>query len=347
MNRDLELLISFLTPIKKLLLDDSISEIMGNPNGSWWFEKSGKLYPAESLHFDAKALRTGLEVIANKLGRKLEEAHPILNAQLPDGSRLAAVLPPVVEPFPSVTIRKFTAVRFTIADLIKTGALSTHLAEYLAEQITGGKTLLISGGTSSGKTTFVNALTDYIPIDERIVVIEDTRELRLSRPNLLAAECQTDAHAATVSFNDLLKSALRWRPDRIILGEVRGDEARTLLDSFNTGHGGSMATIHASTAVRALRKFGQLAMRSHQQANRDDICSEIGESVQLVIQLQRYPDGRKVTEVIEVDGYDRDRKVFCCRTIFDRNNEDRDAAYSSPAPVRIFPITGDQNDAIA
>ena len=127
MNRDLELLISFLTPIKELLLDDSISEIMGNPNGSWWFEKRGKLYHAESLHFDAKALRTGLEVIANKLGRKLEEGHPILNAQLPDGSRLAAVLPPVVEPFPSVTIRKFSAVRFTIADLIKTGALYTSL----------------------------------------------------------------------------------------------------------------------------------------------------------------------------------------------------------------------------
>jgi pilus assembly protein CpaF len=346
MNRDLELLISFLTPIKKLLLDDSISEIMGNPNGSWWFEKHGKLYPAESLHFDAKALRTGLEVIANKLGRKLEEAHPILNAQLPDGSRLAAVLPPVVEPFPSVTIRKFSAVRLTIADLIKTGALSSQLAEYLAEQIAGGKTLLISGGTSSGKTTFLNALTDYIPMDERIVVIEDTRELRLSRPNLLAAECQTGAHAGTVSFNDLLKSALRWRPDRIILGEVRGDEARTLLDSFNTGHGGSMATIHASTAVRALRKFGQLAMRSHQQTNSDDIASEIGESVQLVIQLQRYPDGRRVTEVIEVDGYDRDRKVFGYRTIFDRTREDQDANYPS-ASVRIFPITGDQNDAIA
>jgi pilus assembly protein CpaF len=347
MNRDLELLISFLTPIKELLLDDSISEIMGNPDGSWWFEKHGRLYGAEDLQFGTKALRTGLEVIANKLGRKLGEGHPILNAQLPDGSRLAAVLPPVVEPFPSVTIRKFSAVRFTIPDLIKSGALSTQLATYLAEQIAAGKTLLISGGTSSGKTTFLNALTDYIPMDERIVVIEDTRELRLNRRNLLAAECQTNAHDGAVSFNDLLISALRWRPDRIILGEVRGDEARTLLDSFNTGHGGSMATIHASTAKRALRKFGQLAMRAHQQANRDDISSEIAESVQLVIQLQRYPDGRKVTEVIEVDGYDRDRKVFEYRTIFDRTHEDQDAISSSPAPVRIFPMTGDQNDAIA
>jgi pilus assembly protein CpaF len=347
MNRDLELLISFLTPIKELLLDESISEIMGNPDGSWWFEKRGKLYSAESLQFDARALRTGLEVIANKLDRKLGDGHPIMNAQLPDGSRLAAVLPPVVEPFPSVTIRKFSAVRFTIPDLVKTGALSTQLAAYLAEQIAAGKTLLISGGTSSGKTTFLNALTDYIPMDERIVVIEDTRELRLDRPNLLAAECQTDAHAATVSFIDLLKSALRWRPDRIILGEVRGDEARTLLDSFNTGHGGSMATIHASTAVRALRKFGQLAMRAHQQANRDDIASEISESVQLVIQLQRYPDGRKVTEIIELDGYDRDRKVFEYRTIFDRGQGTTVGDDSSTVPVRIFPITGDQNDAIA
>ena len=347
MNRDLELLISFLTPIKELLLDESISEIMGNPDGSWWFERRSRLYPAESLHFDARALRTGLEVVANKLGRRLDEEDPILNAQLPDGSRLAAVLPPVVRPFPAVTIRKFSAVRFSIADLVKTGALSVQLAAYLAEQIVAGKTLLISGGTSSGKTTFLNALTDYIPLDERIVVIEDTRELRLSRPNLLAAECQTDAHCGNVSFHDLLKASLRWRPDRIILGEVRGDEARTLLDSFNTGHGGSMATIHASTAMRALRKFGQLAMRAHQQANRDDIASEIGESVQLVIQLQRHPDGRKVTELIELDGYDRDRKVFDYRTIFDLTCEEQNAIYSSPAPVRIFPITGDQNDAIA
>jgi pilus assembly protein CpaF len=347
MNRDLELLISFLTPIKELLLDESISEIMGNPDGSWWFEKRGRLYAADGLQFDAKALRTGLEVVANKLGRKLGEGHPILNAQLPDGSRLAAVLPPVVRPFPAVTIRKFSTIRFTIADLIKTDALSAQLAEYLAEQIAVGKTLLISGGTSSGKTTFLSALTDYIPMDERIVVIEDPRELRLNRPNLLAAECQTDAHAATVSFNDLLKSALRWRPDRIILGEVRGDEARTLLDSFNTGHGGSMATIHASSAMRALRKFGQLAMRAHQQASRDDIASEIGESVQLVIQLQRYPDGRKITEIIELDGYDRDRKDFEYRTIFDRSRGITVANDSSPIPVCIFPITGDQNDAIA
>jgi pilus assembly protein CpaF len=274
--------------------------------------------------FDAKALRTGLEVIANKLGRKLDESHPLLNAQLPDGSRLAAVLPPVVRPYPSVTIRKFSKVRFTVTDLIQTGAMTTEIGEMLSGYIEAGKTILISGGTGSGKTTLLNALADFIPEEERIVVIEDTSELRIGKPNLLASECQTESHTGTVSFNDLLKAALRWRPDRIILGEVRGEEARTLLDSFNTGHAGSMATIHASSAVKALRRFGELAMRSHQQSNRDDISAEIAETVQIVVQVGRYASGRKISEIIAVRGYDRAAKLFLCDTMFDLAGERAD-----------------------
>jgi pilus assembly protein CpaF len=317
MNHDLDLLISFLQPIKELLLDDTVSEIMGNPNGEWWFERKGRLEHAEVV-FDAKALRTGLEVIANKLSRKLDEAHPLLNAQLPDGSRLAAVLPPVVRPNPAVTIRKFSKKRFTISDLIQTGAMSVEIGALLSGYIERGKTVLISGGTGSGKTTLLNALADFIPEEERIVVIEDTSELRIGKPNLLASECQTESHTGAVSFNDLLKAALRWRPDRIILGEVRGEEARTLLDSFNTGHAGSMATIHASSAVKALRRFGELAMRSHQQSNRDDISAEIAETVQVVVQAGRYAEGRKVSEIIAVRGYDRAAKVFLYDTIYER-----------------------------
>jgi pilus assembly protein CpaF len=320
MNHDLDLLISFLQPIKELLLDDTVSEIMGNPNGQWWFERRGKLEHTEIV-FDAKALRTGLEVIANKLSRKLDEAHPLLNAQLPDGSRLAAVLPPVVRPNPAVTIRKFSKTRFTIADLIQTGAMTPEIGATLSGYIEAGKTMLISGGTGSGKTTLLNALADYIPEEERIVVIEDTSELRIGKPNLLASECQTESHTGTVSFNDLLKAALRWRPDRIILGEVRGEEARTLLDSFNTGHAGSMATIHASSAVKALRRFGELAMRSHQQSNRDDISAEIAETVQIVAQVGRFAGGRKVSEIIAVRGYDRTTKQFMYDTIFDLAGE--------------------------
>ena len=316
MNHDLDLLISFLQPIKDLLLDDSVSEIMGNPNGQWWFERRGKLEHAEIV-FDAKALRTGLEVIANKLSRKLDEAHPLLNAQLPDGSRLAAVLPPVVRPNPAITIRKFSKARFTVADLIQAGAMTPEIGATLSGYIEVGKTMLISGGTGSGKTTLLNALADYIPEEERIVVIEDTSELRIGKPNLLASECQTESHSGMVSFNDLLKAALRWRPDRIILGEVRGEEARTLLDSFNTGHAGSMATIHASSAVKALRRFGELAMRSHQQSNRDDISAEIAETVQIVAQVGRFASGRKVSEIIAVRGYDRGTKQFVYETIFD------------------------------
>ena len=170
---------------------------MGNPNGTWWFERRGKLEHAEIV-FDAKALRTGLEVIANKLSRKLDDAHPLLNAQLPDGSRLAAVLPPVVRPNPAVTIRKFSKTSFTIADLIQTGAMTPEIGATLSGYIEAGKTMLISGGTGSGKDdSLLNALADYIPEEERIVVIEDTSELRIGKPNLLASECQTESHTGS------------------------------------------------------------------------------------------------------------------------------------------------------
>jgi len=326
-----ELILPFLRPIESLLLDDTVSEIMGNPDGIWWYERRGVLHAAPEVKFETRQLLTSLDVIANKLGRKLGAEKPLLNAQLPDGSRLAAVIPPVVRPFPSVTIRKFARVRYTLPLLIQEGALNQSLADFLSGLISDGKTVLISGGTGSGKTTLLNALTDFIPERERIVVIEDTSELRIAKPNLLPAECQADAHSGQVSFNDLLKASLRWRPDRIILGEVRGDEARTLLDSFNTGHAGSMATIHASSAVKALRRFGELAMRSHQQANRDDIAAEIADSVQYVVQVQRYATGRKVSEVVEVLGYDRTAKVFEFTTKFNRSESGDSAQLVLPA----------------
>jgi pilus assembly protein CpaF len=311
-----ELMLPFFRPIEPLLLDDTVSEIMGNPDGVWWFERGGKMGHAEAVSFGFKALQTGLEVIANQLGRKLDEEHPLLNVQLADGSRLAAVLPPVVRPGPAVTIRKFRKQQFTIADLIQSGSLTGEMAEFLRLQVLDGKTLLISGGTGSGKTTLLNALADFIPETERIVVIEDTAELRISKPNLVAAECQTETFKGRVDFTALLKGALRWRPDRIILGEVRGEEARTLLDSFNTGHGGSMATIHANSPIKALRRFGELGMRAHQQATRDDLAAEIGDSVDYVVQVKRYADGRKVSEIAHVKGYNRELKVHDCDTVF-------------------------------
>ena len=201
-----ELILPFLRPIEPLLLDDSISEIMGNPDSSWWYERDGIVRRQGAVSFDAARLRTSLEVIANQLGKRLDEDNPVLHAQLPDGSRLAAVIPPVVRPAPALTIRKFTSRQYTVDDLIARGTLTRSLADFLEAQIRDGKTLLISGGTGSGKTTLLKILAQAIPEHERIVVIEDTSELHIQKPNVLAVECQTDTFKSNISFDDLLKS---------------------------------------------------------------------------------------------------------------------------------------------
>jgi pilus assembly protein CpaF len=311
-----ELILPFLRPIESLLLDETVSEIMGNPDGSWWYERDGILSRERSVSFEAGRLRTGLEVIANQFGKRLDEDNPLLHAQLPDGSRLAAAIPPVVRPAPALTIRKFPSRHFTLDDLIARGTLTRALAQFLAEQIRDGKTLLISGGTSTGKTTVLRALAAAIPEDQRIVVIEDTSELHLQQPNLLAAECQTDTFKATITFDDLLKSALRWRPDRIIVGEVRGGEARTLLDSLNTGHTGSLATIHANSAERALRRFANLVVRSHAHAAIEDIEAEIAEAVDYVIHVERERGRRAIREVLRLAEYDRHCHRFEIESVY-------------------------------
>ncbi|WP_281176054.1 CpaF family protein [Edaphobacter aggregans] len=297
-------------------MDGSVSEIMGNPDGTWWSERAGVIRHEPSISMAADKLQTGLEVIANKMAKKLDADSPLLHVQLPDGSRLAAVLPPVAKPAPAVTIRKFTSRHYTLEDLIRNGTLTRDIAKYLCQQIVAGKTLLISGGTGTGKTTLLRILADAIPTEQRIVVIEDTAELAIQKPNILAVECQTDTFKASITFDDLLKSALRWRPDRIILGEVRGIEARTLLDSLNTGHSGSLATIHANTAEKALHRFTNLVMRSHAQSTYSDVEAEIGGAVDFVVHIERQPGRRVVSEVLALSGYDRDLKQFHIEPIF-------------------------------
>lgn len=315
-----KLILPFLRPIESLLLDESISEIMGNPDASWWYERDGIVMQDGSVSFDAARLRTGLEVIANQLGKRLDEDNPVLHAQLPDGSRIAAVIPPVVRPAPAVTIRKFTSHRFTTEDLIARSTLPPSLAGFLSQEVAAGKTLLISGGTGTGKTTLLNALANAIPEQDRIVVIEDTAELSIQKPNILQVECQSDTFKATISFDDLLKSALRWRPDRIILGEVRGIEARTLLDSLNTGHSGSLATIHANSAEKALHRFANLVMRSHAQVLFSDVEAEIAEAVDFIVHIERQPGRRVVREVLRLCGYERAAQQFRLEQIYPTNS---------------------------
>lgn len=316
-----DLIIPFMRPIEPLLLDKEVSEIMGNPDSSWWIEREGELCAADGVRFDAAPLRTGLEVIANHLGKKLDDDNPLLTVRLPDGSRLAAAIPNLVGPAPALTIRKFTSRDFTVDDLIVRGTLSRALAEFLQEQICSGKTILISGGTGTGKTTLLNVLGQAIPDSDRIFVIEDTGELQIRKPNIVAVETQTDTHHQPVDFDAILKISLRFRPDRIILGEVRGTEARTLLDSFNTGHGGSLATIHANSAAKALRRFGNLVLRSHPQILLADVEAEIGEAVDYVVHLERQPGRRTIREVLRVDDYDRRTQQFKTEIVYDSETD--------------------------
>ncbi len=181
---------------------------MGNPDASWSCERDGRLCQEPNISFDGGRLRTGLEVIVNQLGKKLDEDNPLLDVHLPDGSRLAQVIPPVVCPAPSLTIRKFNSRHYTVDDLIARGTSTRPLADFLAEQIRSGKTLLISGGMGTGKTTLLRILANFIPDQERLVIIEDTSELQIQKPNIVAGECQTDTFKANLSFDKLLKFAL-------------------------------------------------------------------------------------------------------------------------------------------
>jgi pilus assembly protein CpaF len=295
-----EIIMPFLKPIERLLETETISEIMVNPDSSVWIEESGKLQHLAGISFDDGALLTGLEVIANKFGKKLNADSPIMNLRLPDGSRMAALIPPVVNPSPLMTIRKFTSRGFTIENLIKRGMLTESEAEALAASVCRGDNLLISGGTGSGKTTLTNVLASFIPEGERILILEDTAELFIKKPHVISAEAQLDTHKNEIGFGDLLKAALRHRPDRIIVGEIRGGEARVFLDALNTGHHGSISTIHANGAEDALRRLAHLAMRVSGGITPADAEQEARNSIHIVVHVEKIDGVRKVRELLMV-----------------------------------------------
>lgn len=293
-----EIIIPFLKPIEHLLMDATISEIMVNPDGSVWIEEQGHIALQSNICFEDGALMTGLEVIANRFGKKLDADSPILNLRLPDGSRMAALIPPVVNPSPMVTIRKFTSRNFTITDLIERKVLTDVQAKMLAEHVRHGDNLLISGGTGSGKTTLTNVLSSFIPDRDRILILEDVAELYIKKPHVISAEAQLDTHKSQIGFADLLKAALRHRPDRIIVGEIRGLEARVFLDTLNTGHRGSLTTIHANSARDALRRLAQLAMRgSGSGVPLHDVEEECRRSIDVVVHVTNEDGWRHVEEI--------------------------------------------------
>jgi pilus assembly protein CpaF len=295
-----EIIIPFLKPIEHLLESETVSEIMVNPDSSVWIEENGQIQLLPGIHFEDGALQTGLEVIANRFGKKLDADSPLMNLRLPDGSRMAAMIPPVVNPRPVVTIRKFTSRNFTITDLVKRRMLTAEQADMLTKAVSTGQNILIAGGTGSGKTTLLNVLADAIPEDERILIIEDTAELHVRKPHIVSVESQTDTHRNQVTFDDLLKATLRHRPDRIIVGEVRGAEARTLLDAMNTGHRGTLATIHANGAEDALHRLSQLAMRNSGGVPLRDVEEESRRSIDVVLHIARINGIRTVRELLRV-----------------------------------------------
>jgi pilus assembly protein CpaF len=298
-----EVIIPFLRPIKHLLEADTVSEIMVNPDSSVWVEESGQIQPLPGIRFDEGALQTGLEVIANRFGKKLDSDSPIMNLRLPDGSRLAAMIPPIVNPLPVMTIRKFTSRNFTLIDLIQRRMLTEKQAATLIEAVRQGQNILIAGGTGSGKTTLLNVLADAIPNSERVLTIEDTAELHIRKPHVVSAEAQLNTHRSAITFDELLRSVLRHRPDRILVGEVRGSEARTLLDAMNTGHRGTLATIHASGAEEAVRRFATLAMRDGANLTIPILEEEIRRCLHLIIFIQRIGTSRQVQDILRLSNW--------------------------------------------
>jgi pilus assembly protein CpaF len=301
------IILPFLKPIQHLLETETVSEIMVNPDSSVWIEENGAIQLLSGIRFADGALLTSLEVIANKFGKKLDADSPILNLRLPDGSRMAATIPPIVHPQPLMTIRRFTSRNFTMKNLIERGMLTVEHAGALADAVRRGDNMLISGGSGTGKTTLLNVLADAIPEEERILIIEDTAELHLRKPHVIAEEAQTDTHRKPVTFDDLLRAALRHLPDRIILGEIRGTEGRTLLDAMNTGHRGALATIHASSAKGALLRLRTLLMRGTSSLRPSEADAEIYSSIHRVIHIDRHGAHLRVQQVLDLDSSIRNR----------------------------------------
>jgi len=312
-----ETILPFLRPIEHLIRDDSVSEIMVNGSSRVFIERAGVLQEVPGLTLSEKSLMIAVKNIARRLGDDISEQKPILDSRLPDGSRVAAIIPPCSIHGVTLTIRKFNSRHFTIEDLVINGSLEAIIAERLKTYVEGRQNILISGGTGTGKTTLLNALARFIPDEDRILLIEDTSEIQLEKPNLVRFEARhSQPGLSAVTIRDLLKASLRHRPDRIILGEIRGGEAFDLLQLLNTGHSGTLSTVHASSAAQALSRFTSCVLQSGIELPYRAIKSNIADSLNILIQLDRRPGKRFASQVLEIQGYDSDTEQYELNPIF-------------------------------
>ena len=288
-----EVILPFLRPIERLIHDEEVSEIMVNGSAAVFVERAGVIEPVPGVQITEKNLQVAARNIARALGDEVSEEKPLLDSRLPDGSRVAVVLPPCSVGGTTLTIRKFHSRLFTADELVRIGTMPQAVLDQARDAILWNDNILISGGTGTGKTTLLNAIAAYIPDDDRLVLIEDTAEMQVDKPNMVRFEARREQpDLSAVTIRDLVRAALRHRPDRIILGEVRGGEAFDLLQALNTGHSGTLSTIHANSAPQALNRLATCVLQSGVELPYSAIRSAIADSVQLVMHIARR-DGRR------------------------------------------------------
>ncbi|MDF3046159.1 MAG: CpaF family protein [Ornithinibacter sp.] len=295
-------------PLEPLLRDPEITEIMVNGADSIYVERAGKIYPVDT-HFSGEAhLRRVIDKIVGRVGRRIDEASPLVDARLPDGSRVNAVISPVALDGAALTIRKFSADPFTDADLIAFGTMSVPVRDFIRACVLGRRNIVISGGTGSGKTTTLNVISSYLPEEERIVTIEDAAELQLHQDHVLRLESRPAniEGRGTISIRDLVRNSLRMRPDRIVVGEVRDGAALDMLQAMNTGHDGSITTVHANSPRDSLSRLETMVLMAGVDLPVRAIREQVAGALDLIIQQARLKDGSRrivaITEVIGMEG---------------------------------------------
>ncbi|MGH2982441.1 MAG: CpaF family protein [Solirubrobacterales bacterium] len=292
-----------LGPLEELLADPEVEEVMVNGPDCVYVERRGRIEPTEVRFADEAELRNAIERILAPLGRRVDELSPMVDARLRDGSRVNVVIPPLAVDGPALSIRRFAAARPGPERLVELGTLTAQMRDLLRSAVSERRSLLVSGGTGSGKTTMLNALSSFVAGQDRVVTIEDAAELRLQQPHVVRLESRPPSveGRGEVTIRDLLRNALRMRPDRIAIGEVRGPEALDLLTALNTGHRGALSTVHANSPADALRRLETLALMAGVGLPHAAIREQLGHGFEVVIHMERLPDGRRtVTEIAEV-----------------------------------------------
>jgi pilus assembly protein CpaF len=296
-------------PLERVLTDATVSEVMVNGCSDIWIERDGRLSQTPLRFSDDSQLRRIITKMVGQIGRRIDESSPMVDARLPDGSRVNAIIPPLSLSGPLLTIRRFAKERFDLEELIGLGTLSSEAAKFLCSSIEADLNILVSGGTGSGKTTMLNALSAAVPDTDRIVTIEDAAELQLKQRHVLRLESRPKniEGEGEVTIRDLVRNALRMRPDRIIVGEVRGAEALDMLQAMNTGHEGSLSTIHANSPRDALNRLETMVLMAGYELPVKAIRQHVTAALDLIIQLDRLDDGsRHVTQITEVQGMEEE-----------------------------------------